>query len=77
MQINKNKCKQSKGDVFMAKKTWYEIQVEATQFNIMGNMQVGEKMIVAKVRSLGNAIILRNTLETIYRQPYYKVEVLE
>ena len=61
----------------MAKKTWYEIQVEATQFNIMGNMQVGEKMIVAKVRSLGNAIILRNTLETIYRQPYYKVEVLE
>ena len=61
----------------MAKKTWYEIQVEATQFNIMGNLQVGEKMIVAKVRSLGNAIILRNTLETIYRQPYYKVEVLE
>ena len=61
----------------MAKKTWYEIQVEATQFNIMGNMQVGEKMIVAKVRSLGNAIILRNTLETIYRQPYYKVDIVE
>ena len=61
----------------MAKKTWYEIQVEATQFNIMGNLQVGEKMIVAKVRSLGNAIILRNTLETIYRQPYYKVDIVE
>ena len=61
----------------MAKKVWYEIQVECTQFNIMGNLQVGDKIIVAKVRSLGNAIILRNTLETIYRQPYYKVEVLE
>ena len=61
----------------MAKKVWYEIQVEATQFNIMGNMQVGEKMIVEKLKSKGNAIILRNTLETIYRQPYYKVEVLE
>ena len=61
----------------MAKKTWYEIQVEATQFNIMGNMQVGDKIIVAKVKSLGNAIILRNTLETIYRQPYYKVEIVE
>ena len=61
----------------MAKKVWYEIQVECTQFNIMGNLQVGDKMIVAKVKSKGNAIILRNTLETIYRQPYYKVEVLE
>ena len=61
----------------MAKKVWYEIQVECTQFNIMGNMNVGDKMIVAKVKSKGNAIILRNTLETIYRQPYYKVEVLE
>ena len=62
---------------FLAKKVWYEIQVECTQFNIMGNIQVGEKMIVAKVKSKGNAIIIRNTLETIYRQPYYKVEVLE
>ena len=61
----------------MAKKVWYEIQVECTQFNIMGNLQVGDKIIVAKVKSKGNAIILRNTLETIYRQPYYKVEVLE
>ena len=61
----------------MAKKVWYEIQVEATQFNIMGNMQVGDKMIVARIKGKGNAIILRNTLETIYRQPYYKVEVLE
>ena len=61
----------------MAKKVWYEIQVECTQFNIMGNLQVGDKMIVAKVKSKGNAIILRNTLETIYRQPYYKVEIVE
>ena len=61
----------------MAKNVWYEIQVEATHFNIMGNMQVGDKMIVARIKGKGNAIILRNTLETIYRQPYYKVEVLE
>ena len=62
---------------FMAKKVWYEIQVEATQFNIMGNMQVGDKMIVAKVKSKGNALIVRNSLETIYRTPYYKVEIVE
>lgn len=61
----------------MAKKVWYEIQVECIQFNIMGNMQVGEKMIVAKVKSKGNALIVRNTLESIYRTPYYKVEILE
>ena len=61
----------------MAKKVWYEIQVEATQFNIMGNMQVGDKMIVAKVKSKGNALIVANTLSTIYRQPYYKVEIIE
>ena len=61
----------------MAKKVWYEIQVECIQFNIMGNMQVGDKMIVAKVKSKGNALIVRNTLESIYRQPYYKVEIVE
>ena len=61
----------------MAKKVWYEIQVECTQFNIMGNLQVGDKIIVAKVKSKGNAIIIRNTLETIYRQPYYKVDIVE
>lgn len=61
----------------MAKKVWYEIQVECVQYNIMGKMQVGDKMIVAKVKSKGNAIIVRNTLETIYRSPYYKVEILE
>lgn len=61
----------------MAKKVWYEIQVECTQFNIMGNMQVGEKMIVAKVKSKGNALIVANSLSTIYRQPYYKVDIVE
>ena len=61
----------------MAKKVWYEIQVECTQRNIMSEMEVGDKMIVAKVKSLGNAYIVRNSLETVYRQPYYKVEIVE
>lgn len=61
----------------MAKKVWFEIQVECTQFNIMGNMQVGDKMIVAKAKGKGNAYIIRNTLSTIYRAPYYKVEIVE
>lgn len=61
----------------MAKKVWYEIQVECTQFNLLGGMNVGDKMIVAKVKTKGNAYIIRNTLETIYRTPYYKVEILE
>ena len=61
----------------MAKKVWYEIQVECVSYNLLGNMQVGEKMIVAKVKSKGNALIVRNTLETVYRQPYYKVEIVE
>jgi hypothetical protein len=61
----------------MAKKVWYEIQVECVNYNLLGNMQVGDKMIVAKVKSKGNALIIRNTLETIYRTPYYKVEIIE
>ena len=61
----------------MAKKVWYEIQVECTQRNIMSEMEVGDKMIVAKVKSLGNAYIVRNSLETVYRQPYYKVDIVE
>ena len=61
----------------MAKKVWYEIQVECVQYNIMGKMQVGDKMIVAKVKGKGNAYIIRNSLETIYRTPYYKVEIVE
>lgn len=61
----------------MAKKVWYEIQVECTQFNIMGNMNVGDKMIVAKVKGKTNAHVVANSLETIYRQPYYKVDIVE
>ena len=61
----------------MAKKVWYEIQVECVSYNLLGNMQVGDKMIVAKVKSKGNALIVRNSLETIYRQPYYKVDIVE
>ena len=61
----------------MAKKVWYEIQVECVSYNLLGNMQVGDKMIVAKVKSRGNALIIANTLSTIYRQPYYKVEIVE
>ena len=61
----------------MAKKVWYEIQVECVSYNLLGNMQVGDKMIVVKVKSRGNALIIANTLSTIYRQPYYKVEIVE
>ena len=61
----------------MAKKVWYEIQVECVSYNLLGNMQVGDKMIVVKVKGKGNAYIIRNSLETIYRTPYYKVEILE
>ena len=43
----------------------------------MSEMEVGDKMIVAKVKSLGNAYIVRNSLETVYRQPYYKVDIVE
>ncbi len=61
----------------MAKKVWYEIEVQCTQLNIMGNMNVGDKMTVAKVKGKGNAYIIRNSLETIYRTPYYKVTIVE
>ena len=61
----------------MAKKVWYEIQVECVSYNLLGNMQVGDKMIVGKIKGKGNAYIIRNTLETIYRSPYYKVEIVE
>ena len=61
----------------MAKKVWYEIQVECTQANIMSDMKVGDKMIVAKIKGKTNTHVVANSLETIYRQPYYKVEIVE
>ena len=61
----------------MAKKVWYEIQVECTQRNIMSEMDVGDKITVAKVKGKTNAHVVANSLETIYRQPYYKVDIVE
>lgn len=61
----------------MAKKVWYEIQVECTQRNIMSEMEVGDKITVAKVKGKTNVHVVANSLETIYRQPYYKVDIVE
>lgn len=61
----------------MNKKVWYEIQVECTQANIMSDMKVGDKIIVAKVKGKTNAHVVANSLETIYRTPYYEVSIIE
>ena len=61
----------------MAKKVWYEIQVECTQANIMSDMKVGDKMIVAKVKGKTDSYVVANSLETIYRAPYYEVSIIE
>lgn len=48
------------------KKQWYEIEIECIKFSPAFNMKVGEKEIVAKVKSKGLAFIAANSIAKIY-----------
>ena len=51
----------------MSKKQWYQIEIECIKFNPSFDMKVGEKQIVAKVKSQGLAYITANTIKDVYK----------
>ena len=50
----------------MSKKQWYEIEIECIKFDPSFNMTVGEKQIVAKVKSKGLAFVAANAIGKLY-----------
>ena len=50
----------------MAVKQWYLIEIECIKFNPSFNMKVGEKQIVAKVKSKGLAFVTANAIAKLY-----------
>lgn len=50
----------------MAKKEWYTVEIECIKFNPSMNMDIGEKRIVAKVKSKGLAFVTANAIAKLY-----------
>lgn len=50
----------------MAKKEWYSIEIECIKYNSSMDLKIGEKRIVAKVKSKGLAFVTANAINKIY-----------
>lgn len=51
----------------MAKKQWYSIEIECIKFNPSIDLKVGEKHIVAKVKSYGLAYAAAQAISGVYK----------
>ena len=51
----------------MSKKVWYQIEIECIKFNPSFDMKVGEKQVVAKVKSSGLAYITASAMKEVYK----------
>lgn len=52
----------------MAKKVWYQIEIECIKFNPSIDLKVGEKQIVAKVKSYGLAYHAAMAISGVYEE---------
>ena len=59
----------------MAKKQWYLIETECIKFNPSLTCKVGEKTVVAKVKSPGLACFITAELEKIYKPEFFKITI--
>ena len=59
----------------MAAKQWYMVEIECIKFNPACTLLVGEKSIVAKVKSYGLAYNVEQFLETIYNKEYFNISI--
>jgi hypothetical protein len=59
----------------MSKKVWHEIEIECIKFNPSLTMKVGEKTIVAKVKSVGLACHVVVSMEKVYKPEYFKITI--
>lgn len=60
----------------MAAKQWYMVEIECIKFNPSCTLNVGEKSIVAKVKSYGLAYNVAQFLQTIYNNEYFNIKIL-
>lgn len=51
----------------MAKKEWYTIEIECIKFNPSFDMTIGEKQIIAKVKSYGLAYTAAQAFSAVYK----------
>ena len=51
----------------MAKKQWYQIEIECIKFNPSIDLKVGEKHVVAKVKSYGLAYHAAMAISEVYK----------
>lgn len=51
----------------MRKKEWYLIEIECIKYNPSLSMKIGEKQIVAKVKSYGLAYATAQTISGVYK----------
>ena len=59
----------------MSKKLWYSIEIECVKYDALSTMLVGEKNIVAKVKSKGLAILIAKNLENVYKTDQFKISI--
>ena len=60
----------------MAAKQWYSVEVECIKFNPSLTVKVGEKTVVAKVKSSGLAYsVASHLIRAVYPTEYFKVSV--
>ncbi len=55
----------------MAKKEWYTIEIECIKDSALITYSRGEKVVVAKVKSLGLAHIVCNELRKVYTAEHF------
>lgn len=58
----------------MAKKQWYLIQIECIKFNPSIDLKVGEKKIIAKIKSQGLAYVAAQAFSEIYKNCNIKIK---
>jgi hypothetical protein len=51
----------------MAKKEWYSIEIECIKETATFDMLLGEKQVIAKVKSMGLACFIVASIEKLYK----------
>ena len=54
----------------MGKKLWYDVEIECIKYDTLSNMLVGEKDIIAHVKSKGLAIITAQSIKQVYGERF-------
>ena len=60
----------------MAKKIWYNVEVECIKESANCTMRKGEKEVIAKVKSKGLAHVTAIGMKSIYKKDLFKIKVI-